>query len=42
VIPPEDVPTLLEMGATLVFGPGTVITEAAEKLCRAILARRES
>ena len=29
VIPPADVPTLLEMGAAAVFGPGTVIAEAA-------------
>ncbi|GGK30042.1 methylmalonyl-CoA mutase [Salinarimonas ramus] len=32
VIPPDDVPTLLEMGASAVFPPGTVIAEAAEKL----------
>ncbi|GAY10807.1 methylmalonyl-CoA mutase [Pseudonocardia sp. N23] len=29
VIPPADVPELLEMGAAAVFGPGTVIAEAA-------------
>ncbi len=29
VIPPDDVPTLLEMGAAAVFPPGTVIAEAA-------------
>ena len=29
VIPPEDVPTLIDMGAAAVFGPGTVISEAA-------------
>ena len=29
VIPPGDVPTLREMGAAAVFGPGTVIAEAA-------------
>ncbi|MGE0299556.1 MAG: methylmalonyl-CoA mutase, partial [Pseudonocardia sp.] len=29
VIPPADVPRLLEMGAAAVFGPGTVIAEAA-------------
>ncbi len=29
VIPPDDVPTLLEMGAAAVFGPGTVIADAA-------------
>ena len=32
VIPPADVPTLLEMGAAAVFGPGTVIAEAAVDL----------
>jgi methylmalonyl-CoA mutase len=29
VIPPDDVPTLLEMGAAAVFPPGTVISDAA-------------
>src|SRR4051812_46671654 len=29
VIPPDDVPTLLEMGAAAVFPPGTVIASAA-------------
>jgi methylmalonyl-CoA mutase len=29
VVPPADVPTLKEMGAVAVFGPGTVIAEAA-------------
>jgi methylmalonyl-CoA mutase len=32
VIPPADVPRLLEMGAAAVFGPGTVIAEAAVDL----------
>ena len=32
VIPPDDVPTLLEMGAVAVYPPGTVITEAALEL----------
>ncbi|MFT5735621.1 MAG: methylmalonyl-CoA mutase, partial [Planctomycetota bacterium] len=32
VVPPDDVPKLLEMGAAAVFGPGTVITEAAKEL----------
>ncbi|NBE52944.1 methylmalonyl-CoA mutase [Streptomyces boluensis] len=32
VIPPQDVPTLLEMGATAVFPPGTVIPDAAYDL----------
>jgi methylmalonyl-CoA mutase len=38
VIPPDDVPTLIEMGAAAVFPPGTVIAEAAlgllEKLAK--------
>jgi len=29
VIPPDDIPTLLEMGAAAVFPPGTVIADAA-------------
>ena len=29
VIPPDDVPTLREMGAAAVFLPGTVIAESA-------------
>jgi len=29
VIPPDDVPTLLEMGAIRVFTPGTMIAESA-------------
>src|SRR6185503_11337215 len=32
VIPPADVPRLKEMGAAAVFGPGTVIAEAAVEL----------
>ncbi|MFI1102348.1 methylmalonyl-CoA mutase [Streptomyces melanogenes] len=32
VIPPQDVPTLLEMGAAAVFPPGTVIPDAAYDL----------
>ncbi|MCW2822626.1 MAG: methylmalonyl-CoA mutase, large subunit [Marmoricola sp.] len=32
VIPPDDVPTLKEMGAAAVFGPGTVIGVAALEL----------
>ncbi|MFJ3906339.1 methylmalonyl-CoA mutase [Streptomyces sp. NPDC090025] len=34
VIPPQDVPTLLEMGAAAVFPPGTVIPDAAADLVR--------
>ena len=29
VIPPQDVPTLLRVGAAAVFPPGTVIPDAA-------------
>jgi methylmalonyl-CoA mutase len=38
VIPPADVPTLREMGAAAVFGPGTVIAEAAADLVAALSA----
>jgi methylmalonyl-CoA mutase len=38
VIPPADVPTLREMGAAAVFGPGTVIAEAATDLVAALSA----
>ncbi|MFF8093101.1 methylmalonyl-CoA mutase [Streptomyces sp. NPDC016675] len=34
VIPPQDVPVLLEMGAAAVFPPGTVIPDAARDLVR--------
>jgi len=39
VIPPDDVPTLKEMGAAAVFLPGTVIGEAAQDLLRALSSR---
>src|SRR3954462_7822316 len=39
VIPPDDVPTLKEMGAAAVFLPGTVIAEAAQDLLRTLSAR---
>ncbi|MGY1747092.1 methylmalonyl-CoA mutase [Blastococcus sp. SYSU D00695] len=39
VIPPDDVPTLQEMGAAAVFLPGTVIAEAAQDLLRTLSAR---
>ena len=39
VIPPDDVPTLKEMGAAAVFPPGTVIAEAAQELLRTLLGR---
>ena len=38
VIPPADVPTLREMGAAAVFGPGTVIADAASELVAALSA----
>ncbi|HZG91347.1 MAG TPA: methylmalonyl-CoA mutase [Pseudonocardia sp.] len=38
VVPPDDVPTLLEMGAAAVFGPGTVISEAAVDLLQKLTA----
>ncbi|GEL21433.1 methylmalonyl-CoA mutase [Pseudonocardia sulfidoxydans NBRC 16205] len=42
VIPPADVPTLLEMGAAAVFGPGTVIAEAAIDLVGKLAATLHS
>ncbi|CCH90160.1 Methylmalonyl-CoA mutase large subunit (MCM-alpha) [Modestobacter italicus] len=39
VIPPDDVPTLREMGAAAVFPPGTVIADAAQDLLRTLAAR---
>jgi methylmalonyl-CoA mutase len=39
VIPPQDYPALHEAGAAAVFGPGTVIGEAAGQLVR-LLAER--
>tara|TARA_B100001971_G_scaffold152968_1_gene142181 strand:+ start:11604 stop:13739 length:2136 start_codon:yes stop_codon:yes gene_type:complete len=39
VIPPDDYQTLYDMGVKEVFGPGTVITEACEKLVTQLLAK---
>jgi methylmalonyl-CoA mutase len=39
VIPPQDYPALFEAGAAAVFGPGTVIGEAALKLLRVLADR---
>ncbi|MCW2867156.1 MAG: mutB2 [Marmoricola sp.] len=39
VIPPDDVPTLKEMGAAAVFPPGTVIAEAALDLLHRLAAQ---
>ncbi|GAA1260596.1 methylmalonyl-CoA mutase [Sphaerisporangium rubeum] len=39
VIPPDDVPALREAGAAAVFGPGTVIADAALGLLRELSAR---
>ncbi|MDD9935182.1 MAG: methylmalonyl-CoA mutase [Myxococcales bacterium] len=41
VIPPDDYPALYEAGATCIFGPGTVITEAAQELMKELEARAE-
>jgi methylmalonyl-CoA mutase len=38
VIPPQDVPTLLTMGAAAVFPPGTVIPDAAHDLVKRLAA----
>ena len=39
VIPPADQQTLIEMGASAIFPPGTVIAEAADKLLDELNAR---
>jgi len=39
VIPPDDVPTLLDMGATAVYPPGTVIAESALELLEKLSTR---
>ena len=39
VIPPDDVPRLKELGAAEVFGPGTVIAEAASTLLATVRER---
>jgi methylmalonyl-CoA mutase len=39
VIPPDDVPTLKEMGAAAVFPPGTVIAESALELLEKLSAQ---
>ncbi len=39
VIPPQDYPALYEAGAAAVFGPGTVIADAADELVRVLAAR---
>jgi methylmalonyl-CoA mutase len=39
VIPPQDYSALFEAGAAAVFGPGTVIADAAVKLLRELAAR---
>jgi len=36
VIPPQDYPALYEAGATAIFGPGTVVGEAAIQLLRSL------
>jgi methylmalonyl-CoA mutase len=39
VIPPQDYPALYEAGAAAVFGPGTVIADAAAQLVRVLADR---
>jgi methylmalonyl-CoA mutase len=39
VIPPQDYDALYKAGATAVFGPGTVVSDAAEKLIRSLADR---
>jgi methylmalonyl-CoA mutase len=40
VIPPDDYQTLFDMGVVEVFGPGTVITEAAKNLVEKLIAEK--
>jgi methylmalonyl-CoA mutase len=42
VIPPDDYQTLYDMGVVEVFGPGTVITEAAKNLVEKLIAKKEA
>jgi len=39
VVPPQDYDALYKAGATAIFPPGTVITEAAEKLIKSLNKR---
>jgi methylmalonyl-CoA mutase len=41
VIPPQDYPALYEAGAAAVFGPGTVLPQAAAKLIRVLAAQHD-
>ena len=40
VVPPQDYEALYNMGVVEIFGPGTVITEAATKLLNHILGKK--
>ena len=40
VVPPEDHEKLREAGAAAIFGPGTIITDAAQELLDALEAKR--
>ncbi len=40
VIPPEDVPRLLEIGAKAIFGPGTPTSQTVEWLKKAVEEKR--
>lgn len=42
VIPPEDVDVMLRDGACFVFGPGTVIPDAARQIMAALLGQTEA
>jgi len=39
VIPPQDYDFLYQHGASLIFGPGTVISEAAKKVIQELKRR---
>jgi methylmalonyl-CoA mutase len=40
VIPPQDYDFLFEAGVSEIFGPGTVIPSAAQRIIRAIRSRQ--
>jgi len=42
IIPPADIPKLLEMGVKAVYGPGTVTGQVVEDLTRAVLPEAET
>jgi methylmalonyl-CoA mutase len=41
VIPPQDYPYLFDKGVLAVFGPGTVISDAAAEILKILIERVE-